>query len=580
MRLINCSTRQLEEFFSDDIPQYAILSHTWGDGEVLFADLPLDQSTKTSAGYQKIESMCTQAIRDGLNYAWIDTCCIDKSSSSELSEAINSMFAWYKSSACCYAYLPDVLGGSMDEQFFKSRWFTRGWTLQELLAPRDVIFYDKEWKKIGRRTENAESISRATGIDAEALTQSSFPEKDRSSNIEVADVDFSSFCIAKRMSWASHRETTRPEDIAYCLLGIFDVYMPLMYGEGDRAFLRLQEEIMRRNDDDSILAWGLGLQIDHFQGLVSDRVKTSMTQSLGGSDLLARSPKDFISCANLQYTSGPISQFTLTNVGLQIKLPLIPASQQDDSLVSEWCHEWIGLLSCSSSTSSEFLGIPLILTSNEDDSRVQEMTRIQIDLKETSVATIIVGPRAAVKSVPCTIIVPRHGDNTRMRGYFRGHQQIIINESKGPQEGGYQTRNWDRSNITGRDGEVMRAESTWNPETLVLALENHQHFRSLIQVCFERMKDKEILRFSVFMHTASGRVSVREGDTFSKEDKRSLYELLAFDGVQDDSDETTVQASERDMFRVNASTRKANVYDHRIFEISVQAEKVEFMIVD
>ncbi|KAH7078100.1 heterokaryon incompatibility protein-domain-containing protein, partial [Paraphoma chrysanthemicola] len=315
IRLINCSTLQLEEFFGSNIPQYAILSHTWGNDAVSFADLPFGQSTAAREGFQKISFTCAQAIRDGLKYTWVDTCCIDKSPSSELSEAINSMFTWYRNSVYCYAYLPDVLEANMKESFSKSRWFTRGWTLQELLAPKDVIFYDRDWKMLGKRVEHAEWISEIAGIDATVLRQSP--------NTDGKDVGLGSFCVAKKMSWASHRATTRLEDMAYCLLGIFDVSMPLLYGEGDRAFLRLQEEIIRRSDDDSILAWGLEPEMNHPQGLISKPVRNEMAKWRSSRDVLASSPKDFKNCASLKYRSGSISPFTMTNVGLQIQLQLV-----------------------------------------------------------------------------------------------------------------------------------------------------------------------------------------------------------------------------------------------------------------
>jgi hypothetical protein len=257
MRLINCKTLNLEEFFGDKIPRYAILSHTWGDEEVSFAELSLNQAaTATRAGYQKIVFTCKQAREDGLEYAWVDTCCIDKSSSAELSEAINSMFTWYKNAVVCYAYLADVSKANVDEEFSKSRWFTRGWTLQELLAPAGVTFYSRSWIKMCTKENQAERIAEITGIDIAVLLGA--PEYGGKT------ASLGSFCVAKRMSWASNRETTRAEDMAYCLLGIFDVNMPLLYGEDSRAFLRLQKEIINRFDDDSILAWGLETEtVDH-----------------------------------------------------------------------------------------------------------------------------------------------------------------------------------------------------------------------------------------------------------------------------------------------------------------------------
>lgn len=244
MRLLHANTSQLCEFPENKVPPYAILSHTWEDDEVLFRDMQ-EGHAKNKRGYIKIKLACEQAISDELEYVWVDTCCIDKSSSAELSEAINSMFRWYRDAEICYVYLADIAasGSTPDDHllFPKSRWFTRGWTLQELIAPAIVSFYSNDWTFLGTKHHLTELISKITGIEEAILT---------GGNLDHASV-------AKKMSWASRRVTTRTEDIAYCLLGIFGVNMPLIYGEGEKAFLRLQEEIIKESDDQSLLAWGL-----------------------------------------------------------------------------------------------------------------------------------------------------------------------------------------------------------------------------------------------------------------------------------------------------------------------------------
>ncbi|KAN0077448.1 HET domain containing protein [Elaphomyces granulatus] len=222
----------------DDIPRYAILSHTWGADteEVSFKDM-MDGTAKSKVlGYNKIRFCGEQARRDGLQYFWIDTCCIDKSSSTELQEAINSMFRWYHNAAKCYVYLADVSRSAdvnssqllTKSSFRKSRWFTRGWTLQELVAPASVEFFSKEGEQLGNKRSLERHIHEVTGIPVKALQGSSL----------------SNFSVPERMSWAENRETTRKEDKAYSLLGIFNVYMPLIYGEGrENAFQRLREKI-------------------------------------------------------------------------------------------------------------------------------------------------------------------------------------------------------------------------------------------------------------------------------------------------------------------------------------------------
>ncbi|KAH6696714.1 heterokaryon incompatibility protein-domain-containing protein [Leptodontidium sp. MPI-SDFR-AT-0119] len=228
----------LTEFFEDNMPEYAILSHRWGTEEVTFRDL-IDGTSKAKAGYGKIQFCGEQARRDRLEYFWVDTCCIDKSSSAELSEAINSMFRWYQKAARCYVYLSDVSTGkreasdtsaecTWESAFRASKWFTRGWTLQELLAPRLVEFFSKERNRLGDKGTLEQQIHEITGIPATALRQYSL----------------SQFDVKERFSWAKSRQTTRGEDKAYSLFGIFDVQMPLLYGEGEaKAFQRLREAI-------------------------------------------------------------------------------------------------------------------------------------------------------------------------------------------------------------------------------------------------------------------------------------------------------------------------------------------------
>lgn len=242
MRLLNTTTLKLKEFWDDQIPSYAILSHTWEQDEITLQELehPSD-TTSTKQGYLKIVR-CTEISKEaGHEWVWIDTCCIDKTSSAEISEAIKSMFRWYQEADICFVYLSDYDSGSVDEDdvaFRECRWFTRGWTLQELIAPKQVIFYDRAWQSFGTKNDLAGSISSVTGVDLSMLI----------------GVDINDYSLAQRMSWAACRRTIRREDIAYCLLGIFDIQMPLLYGEGYKAFLRLQEIISTRSSDLTLFA--------------------------------------------------------------------------------------------------------------------------------------------------------------------------------------------------------------------------------------------------------------------------------------------------------------------------------------
>ncbi|KUJ11938.1 HET-domain-containing protein, partial [Mollisia scopiformis] len=223
---------------SGDVPAYAILSHTWGDEEVIFQDMEAgaDSKTVSKAGWEKIQFCAKQAAADGLQYFWVDTCCIDKKNAVELGAAINSMFRWYQNAARCYVYLSDVSKSTteaVDERVWeealrKSRWFTRGWTLQELIAPRLVDFFSLEGERLGNKSTLAAIIHEITGIEKNALQGNAL----------------SNFTIKDRRSWAEHRKTTVEEDAAYCLIGIFDVSMVPNYGERkDQAFRRLEEEI-------------------------------------------------------------------------------------------------------------------------------------------------------------------------------------------------------------------------------------------------------------------------------------------------------------------------------------------------
>ncbi|KAH8803578.1 heterokaryon incompatibility protein-domain-containing protein, partial [Xylogone sp. PMI_703] len=234
--LITEGELSLKEFGGKEVPPYAILSHTWGEKEVTLEDIKRGNA-KDNAGYVKVQGACNKAATDGYEYIWIDTCCIDKASSAELSEAINSMYRWYEEAEVCYAHLADVPSKA---KFAESRWFTRGWTLQELIAPSTLKFVNEQWKEIGTKSSLGLELSQITGVPVGIL---------------LGKDDLESASIAQRMSWASKRETTRDEDIAYCLMGIFGIHMPLIYGEGQRAFIRLQEEIMKVSDDHSLFAW-------------------------------------------------------------------------------------------------------------------------------------------------------------------------------------------------------------------------------------------------------------------------------------------------------------------------------------
>ncbi|KAH0429950.1 hypothetical protein CcaCcLH18_08095 [Colletotrichum camelliae] len=374
IRLIDIKTLRLKSFNSAKAPPYAILSHTWvEDEEISFQEMCQisenpNHPAANMSGYRKIEETCRLATNHGLEYAWVDTCCIDKSSSAELSEAINSMFRWYRDAKVCFAYLSDFSLASSDldlmmkphtDSSFSNdvlyissydlkknsgmegcKWFTRGWCLQELIAPKHMIFYNKAWLEVGTKSTLMECITSITRVDKNVLED---------------HTDMYSLPVARRMSWASGRITTRVEDIAYCLLGIFDINMPMLYGEGEKAFSRLQEEITRRFNDTSIFLFSpkkLPAQISYSPRAATPQAKgkrkpgdISLTPDSKAShmtnlklsateyveelstyqfcDMFANSPADFDDCGDIVYKPGSRAlfdrkAFSVTNRGVQL----------------------------------------------------------------------------------------------------------------------------------------------------------------------------------------------------------------------------------------------------------------------
>ncbi|CAH0050236.1 unnamed protein product [Clonostachys solani] len=327
MRLLNAHTLKLELFHASTPQkiQYATLSHTWGEDEVSFGDMENPAAAEQKLGFAKIRSACETTISYGLRYVWVDTCCIDKSSSAELSEAINSMFRWYKNSAFCFAYLSDLRPGQTVDQsaLGTCKWFSRGWTLQELIAPKELVFFDQTWNRIGTKSDLKIEIESITGINHQIL--------DRSCRL-------SSVAIAKRMSWASHRETTRVEDKAYSLLGLFDINMPMIYGEGPRAFIRLQEEILRMTTDLSIFAWRSAPNSSSYRGI------------------LAESPAEFRLCGSIELNTDQFrfrDEISLTNKGVKIHTAITRMEETDMFMLDLHCYDM------ASQTSPERLGIYL-----------------------------------------------------------------------------------------------------------------------------------------------------------------------------------------------------------------------------
>ncbi|OQO08773.1 hypothetical protein B0A48_05663 [Cryoendolithus antarcticus] len=336
---------KLEEFLDHRQVKYSILSHCWSqdrtDREVTYDDF-IAGTNLAGQGWRKIVNLCEISRERGLTWTWIDTCCIDKSSSAELTEAINSMWKWYSGAVECYVFLDDcdltlplpevcvkpelnwataqsyeiaeqrsefkaewqqsVSQAIYDkiQDFASCRWFGRGWTLQELLAPREVLFYNNRYSLLGTRSTLSPLVSHAAGVGA----------------LHLESYKYYKPSVAQRMAWAARRSTTREEDRAYCLFGLFDVNMPLLYGEGANAFRRLQEEIIHKFDDLSILAWGVSGSGDHDTELLPEDEPMRHARCI-----LAASPSAFLGSEHIdgiKSSSSDFSRYSMTNRGLEV----------------------------------------------------------------------------------------------------------------------------------------------------------------------------------------------------------------------------------------------------------------------
>ncbi|KAI0349952.1 HET-domain-containing protein [Trametes cingulata] len=277
---------------------YAALSHVWQGAEQPFEEL----ETLRRAGVTldapsvsvKVRECRTLAMAYGLPWYWVDAPCIDQRNSAELQEAITSMFRWYAGASICFAYLPDVPSSDRIRErgsaFRRSVYFTRGWTLQELIAPRRVIFVSAEWTVLGEKEDLADVLEEITRVPADVLALRRSP----------SDVS-----VACRLSWASQRSTRRVEDQAYCLMGLFDIHMRVDYGEGDKAFQRLQQRILKAHCDHTLFAWGGVRDMDPL-------VPPSEAQINPGprTSLFAPSPAAFSGCTSMH--SVAIEDFLIT----------------------------------------------------------------------------------------------------------------------------------------------------------------------------------------------------------------------------------------------------------------------------
>jgi hypothetical protein len=322
-RLINTADLSFETRYAHltpierDYPRYAILSHRWGEDEITYQEfmyftsseygkqpsiakmLGFDDRKREGPGFQKVMNAVNKAVELGFRWLWCDCVCINKDSSAELSEAINSMYAWYRDAALCIVHLSDVADLAEDQTILKavlaSRWWSRGWTLQEFIAPRKLQFYTADWIYLTDKADLANHTEVIAGIPSKYILRK--------------DNDMA--CVAERLRWAAGRATTRPEDMAYCLLGLATVNMPLLYGEGGaRAWRRLQEAIVSTISDDSIFA------------IKPPKHKSPKTY------LFARRPSDFMSGLTCtQQGSYGDTVISITNIGIRTWVAYVPLKE-------------------------------------------------------------------------------------------------------------------------------------------------------------------------------------------------------------------------------------------------------------
>ncbi|KAI6145788.1 heterokaryon incompatibility protein-domain-containing protein [Pisolithus tinctorius] len=391
--------REILKELDDKDTRYAILSHRWGV-EVGYEEMTglmkmgeeQREEVRERYGYQKIIKSCEQAMKDGYEWLWVDTCCIDKRSSSELSEAINSMYRWYRNAQVCYAYLNDVDeevfpvkqdGKKFDKSNGWPEWFVRGWTLQELIAPRQVEFFNRDWVSIGNKRRLALALEEITKIPPKVVRDGLAAKRPS---------------VAQIMSWAADRKTTRVEDRAYSLMGLFGVNMPMLYGEGEKAFQRLQLEIIRTSSDHTIFAWDpqsprtgsvLAEDPSDFRGCGNTRkvepgeFVDSLARYICGSRLgdpwyinvqsdsrkTSTNPVHWGRLAWLRWRARSLSQplrtFSVSNAGIQVCLPVIPSPNSPS--------HFSALLACSDRTFLERIDLVFSGSSFDRTSRTTDI---------------------------------------------------------------------------------------------------------------------------------------------------------------------------------------------------------------
>ncbi|KAJ8502012.1 hypothetical protein ONZ45_g11933 [Pleurotus djamor] len=308
---------------------YAVLSHRWTDDELVFQEL---RHGLPPCKHEKFSNFCRIAQDYGCRYAWVDTVCIDKSSSSELDESIRSMFSWYKHARVCIVYLGEGDSGSWGDD----SWFSRGWTLQELLAPKKLVFFLRDWSRLSPKGQfdivRREADVKMSGMDINSLRQVAWY-----AGIETDDlISFtpSPKNATKIFNYVARRSTTIPEDISYCLAGLLDVTLPIAYGEGrERSFHRLQVACVESYNDRSVFTWN-----------IFDSPPSQRSSMLAGDpdaycalcpritpNVLWQNISEFVTP-----TLGTDQSFCFTNCGLRIAVTLHDVGETSSSPTDFW----------------------------------------------------------------------------------------------------------------------------------------------------------------------------------------------------------------------------------------------------
>ncbi|KIO10640.1 hypothetical protein M404DRAFT_128934, partial [Pisolithus tinctorius Marx 270] len=231
---------------------YVMFSHVWQGNEPSFQDIN-DVESKSVWNLpdtplnEKLRNFCKEVRRLGHNWAWSDTCCIDKSTSSTLNQSLTSMYKWYANSVATLVFLAGVAHPSKSGDLARSIWMTRAWTLQELLSPNVIFFYDSEWKPyLGDTGSNHKE---SPDIMQELADATEIP---RGTIVTFSPADLG---VHEKLRLASMRSATVEEDVAYSLIGIFKSDIRPQYGEGTDALGHLLEEIVARSGEVTVLAW-------------------------------------------------------------------------------------------------------------------------------------------------------------------------------------------------------------------------------------------------------------------------------------------------------------------------------------